>query len=471
VVRSLRQTPAAYSRPGRELFAPRLARLLRKNNGVPRIQPGNGTGEMTAIVCKKCGCCPAYRRGNEQWEWCLWCEENLPCPGAQAKARAKRLADSGMKLRVVSTGAIAADSVRIVFASKSRKKEAPADARRRLELLNRGALKETPAKWERAHCKCGRKLTARSIGGLCAPCRAKADRRPRRKKEWQCRVCRSSKRDLPHARLCAGCRQRSRETQARPSAPRNPVRMDCLRCHESFTGSAKRRYCDRCIQLAQASGRAGRPNPRKKYFFTSEQDERIRQVYIERLKRKFSAKATLASEFAMPVHAISKRAVELGVARVKERPWSQTELELLGRHAWKTNLIIARILKSAGYSRTPTAVNVMLKRRGFLKRGSRPFYSSRQLGDLLGIDAHAVIRWIEQGWLAARHVPTERTHNQHGDPWAIFPCDVYQFVRDHPTDFDLRKVDQLWFLQLLLDEKTRPRPNQGDLSVLAAKAA
>jgi len=42
--------------------------------------------------------------------------------------------------------------------------------------------------------------------------------------------------------------------------------------------------------------------------------------------------------------------------------------------------------------------------------------------------------------------PVSRGPQQNGDSYLIQEKDVRRFILEHPTDIDLRKVDQIWFL-------------------------
>jgi hypothetical protein len=77
------------------------------------------------------------------------------------------------------------------------------------------------------------------------------------------------------------------------------------------------------------------------------------------------------------------------------------------------------------------------------------FYSAIGLAQALGIDSHAVARWIKSGHLKAKSRGTARTERQNGDIYLIHEKDVRRFILEHPTDIDLRRVDQLWFLDLI----------------------
>ena len=146
----------------------------------------------------------------------------------------------------------------------------------------------------------------------------------------------------------------------------------------------------------------------------------------------------------MPHWVLKKRARELGLARTKEQPWSEPELAILARYAWMSDERIRLKLKAAGYARTVTAIHLKLKRMRYKHDGS--FYSANSLAQALGIDSHAVTRWIKSGHLKAKLRGTARGEQQNGDIYLIYEKDVRRFILEHPTDIDLRKVDQLWFL-------------------------
>lgn len=193
---------------------------------------------------------------------------------------------------------------------------------------------------------------------------------------------------------------------------------------------------------------------RRKYVFTDQIDQLIRESYHNRQneKTRFSVRA-LAKKVGMPHWALKKRARELGLARTKELPWSEAELRILARHAWMSDERIRLKLKAAGYSRTVTGIHLKLKRMRFKHDGS--FYSAIGLAQALGIDSHAVTRWIKSGHLRAKFRGTARTEQQNGDIYLIHEKDVRRFILEHPTDIDLRKVDQLWFLDLITNGLVR----------------
>lgn len=205
--------------------------------------------------------------------------------------------------------------------------------------------------------------------------------------------------------------------------------------------------------VSRASDRA-KAHSWRKYVFTDQIDQLIREIYLNHRNAKTSfGIRPLAKKLGMPHWALKKRARELGLARTKEMPWSERELGILARYAWMSDERIRLKLKAAGYSRTVTGIHLKLKRMKFKHDGS--FYSAYSLAQALGIDTHAVRRWIKSGHLKAKLRGTARTAQQNGDSYLIQEKDVRRFILEHPTDIDLRKVDQLWFLDLITNGLVR----------------
>jgi len=124
---------------------------------------------------------------------------------------------------------------------------------------------------------------------------------------------------------------------------------------------------------------------RRKYIFTDQIDQFIREIYLNHRNAKTRPGIRLlAKKVGMPHWALKKRARELGLARTKELPWNEAELAILSRYAWMSDERIRLKLKAAGYSRTVTGIHLKLKRMRFKHDGS--FYSAYSLAQALGID-------------------------------------------------------------------------------------
>jgi hypothetical protein len=152
-----------------------------------------------------------------------------------------------------------------------------------------------------------------------------------------------------------------------------------------------------------------------------------------------------------PKWAITRRAVELGLSRIKEANWRPAEIAILEEHTQYGMEVIRRKLLAAGFMRSRNAILLKRQRMDLVK--AYDGYSATSLAKLMGIDAHAVGIWIGRGMLAAEKRGTDRTAKQGGDSYYIRPGDVRAFLFAHADEWDLRKVEKWWFLELVTDGK------------------
>jgi len=145
----------------------------------------------------------------------------------------------------------------------------------------------------------------------------------------------------------------------------------------------------------------------------------------------------------VPRWTVNRRAAALGLSRPKDRPWSAEDEAYVEASFHHTSVkTLARKL-----GRSPTAVQLKAKRLGLRKYDEG--YTALSLAEALGVDPHWVLARIRSGKLRASRRHTERTAQQGGDGWLITDEAVVKFLRDHPYDIDLRKVDSLWFMDLI----------------------
>ena len=103
--------------------------------------------------------------------------------------------------------------------------------------------------------------------------------------------------------------------------------------------------------------------------------------------------------------------------------------------------LIARRLQ-----RSVTAVQLKAKRLGLRKRDGA--FTARAVALGFGIDDHVVLRWISSGMLKAQRRNSQRERDMH----FISDRALREFVSKHPLEFDMRRVDQLWFIDLLTNQ-------------------
>lgn len=205
------------------------------------------------------------------------------------------------------------------------------------------------------------------------------------------------------------------------------------------------------LGLGFRASKAG--NPRKRWQTDLFTDDAIRAVYMATPKKNDVLE--LARRIGRPRWWVSKRAVQLGlkVPRFKEAAWTEDELDLLEKHAHKDVRTIARTFRAHGYTRSETSIHVKRKRLALGVRELRQqagLYSAAQVASLMGVDGKTLTRWINLGWMkTAGRRGTARVVEQGGDAHEINADQIRQFIVEHPERVDLRKVDRLWFIELL----------------------
>ncbi|MGC2239162.1 MAG: hypothetical protein WA584_23605 [Pyrinomonadaceae bacterium] len=190
----------------------------------------------------------------------------------------------------------------------------------------------------------------------------------------------------------------------------------------------------------------------KKYNFTAQMDEEIRRAYIERpASGAIPGVVDLSGKWSIPTWTIKRRAADLGLARAKKAIWSEQELALLEAYAHLPCAAISRKLAARWFFRTPHAVKLKLKRLKIRRSPDVDFYNVTGLADCFGVDSSVVLRWIRSGLLPVETLLTRSDGQQRR---LIREGDVREFVCNNPMKFDIRKVDQLWFMDLITSGKT-----------------
>jgi len=173
----------------------------------------------------------------------------------------------------------------------------------------------------------------------------------------------------------------------------------------------------------------------KKYYLNDFADTLIR----ERYDRRTESINHLSMALGLPRWVIKKRAQMLGLAKAKEKPWSDKEVEYLEAHFPRLSVqTLARKL-----NRSTTAIAVKAKRLGIRKSGDG--YTANSLAQALGVDNHKITRWVELGLIKACSRHTQRR----ADMYLITDSSVKEFLVNYPTELDLRRADPVWLVDLL----------------------
>lgn len=206
-------------------------------------------------------------------------------------------------------------------------------------------------------------------------------------------------------------------------------------------------YCDPCRSQARRK--------RKLYVSNDLIDQRLKAIYRNSPDKKQASDRDsvkkLALQIRWPTWALRKRAAQLSLSHVKDKPWSEAELRILERYAWMCPARIRLKLKAQGFQRTATAIDIKLDRTA--ARRNTPYLTANGLALLFGVDRHVIARWINLNYLKAMRRGTDRHERNGGDMYLIHENEVYRFIVARPMEFDIRKVDQLWFLDVVTQGK------------------
>lgn len=189
----------------------------------------------------------------------------------------------------------------------------------------------------------------------------------------------------------------------------------------------------------------------RKYQFTAQMDEAIRRAYIERpAEGAIPGVKDLSDRWRIPTWTIKRRAGELGLTRMKNAVWSVHEIEMLEKLAHLPCAVISRKFAAQFFFRSATSIKLKIKRLKIRRSPSSDVYNVTSLADCFGVDSSTVLRWIREGILKAEVLQT-RADGQ--ETRLIRERDVLAFIVENPMQFDIRKVDQIWFVDLLSDGK------------------
>ena len=222
--------------------------------------------------------------------------------------------------------------------------------------------------------------------------------------------------------------------------------MNCVICGRSIEEGRRRgeppseaKYCSKC--------RVGRRRRAKlKYTWLPEFDALLKAQYYGGLNRQFQVLNRMVRMTAIPRWYIKRQAARLGLTmKMDRKPWTQADLNLLERLVGR--LSVATIAKRL--HRPESSVVNKLKRLGTSRR-VRDGYTIRDLEQCLGEDHHKISAWIANGWLRDRLQGTQRHGGNGSDIHRIREEDILRFIKNHPQEINLGKVDQMWFLDLVL---------------------
>lgn len=183
--------------------------------------------------------------------------------------------------------------------------------------------------------------------------------------------------------------------------------------------------CGACRLSALA--RAGR-----KYHFTPELREELRAAYLLTKYHRARAIDRLVARARWPRHAFQAEAIRLGLPTHHCRPWKAEEEAYLQETAGRVSA--KQIALRLG--RSVPSVESRIDRLRISRRDRREGYNVQDLCEVFGATFGTVKGWMRRGLLGKVHEVGGLRVNEAG---------VRRFVRTYPHEYDLRRVDQVWF--------------------------
>ena len=205
--------------------------------------------------------------------------------------------------------------------------------------------------------------------------------------------------------------------------PNHPV--SCSRCGAE-RGCAKDRLCHSCRVTAVSIRR-------RRHQWSAELDEHLRRTYQSANNRPTLVDniTYLQRMTGFPRSVIVSRASALGLASKRGKQWSTDEISRLRESTGTHSLsIIARELGRSYYSVKGQFAKLRISAR--VTEG----YSQEELRSLLGVSSRQVQRWITLRWIKLSQ-------------GRITESGVTRFLRRHPEQYQLNRVDEAWFKGLL----------------------
>ncbi len=189
-----------------------------------------------------------------------------------------------------------------------------------------------------------------------------------------------------------------------------------------------------------------RVTTKAKYNWRPEFDDYLKAHYFGGLNRRFRVLNRMIRLTGLPRWYIKRQAVRLGLTmHMDRRPWTRAELDVLDDLVGRVSA--AKIAKRL---HRPVSSVVNKLKRMQISRRVRDGYTMRDLELCLGEDHHKIANWLQNGWLQDRLQGTRRHCGNGNDIHRIREQDILNFIRNHPQEINLGKVDQTWFLDLVL---------------------
>lgn len=213
-----------------------------------------------------------------------------------------------------------------------------------------------------------------------------------------------------------------------------PSGQPCSVCGIRKAGSDG--LCGTCRVCRMAKARRRRPEPSPELLAS------LRDAYTGNTRTVSANLKRLSRNCGWPVSSLKREAYKMGWrSQAERRPWTDQDEEYLRQYAGSASAqTVARRLKRSVSSVANHARRLELSMR--IADG----YSIRTLCEVFGTYHGRVDGWVRRGLLGKA---------QHGGPGGMiwFPAaSVIRFIRKCPNEYDLARVDKVWFTSLVFGE-------------------
>lgn len=166
----------------------------------------------------------------------------------------------------------------------------------------------------------------------------------------------------------------------------------------------------------------------------------LREAYTASNRQTLSARLDrLEGQLGVSRRALVNKAWREGVHYAERRPWSPTEKEYLRASAGTVTVPwMARHL-----GRSQKSVRRKLERLQISLRVTDG-YNIDELAAVIGQKREKVARWMERGLLG-----TVRGLEERSGGLRVSDRAVVEFLRKWPHEYDLRRVDQIWYKAMI----------------------
>jgi hypothetical protein len=222
--------------------------------------------------------------------------------------------------------------------------------------------------------------------------------------------------------------------------------MEAVICGEPLEGRQQQAQPSHLAQFSSERNEQRDRCSKPTYAWRPEYDAYLSTHYFGGLNRRFQVLNQMVRLTGLPRWYIKRQAARVGLTlHMDRRPWTAIEMNLLEKLVGRvSSATIAKRLH-----RPESSVVNKLKRIGTSRR-VRNGYTMRELELCLGEDHHKITQWIKNGWLQDRLQGTRRHDGNGNDIHRIREKDILTFIRNHPQELNLGKVDQTWFLDMVL---------------------